>query len=214
MSDSEQINISKLKFIGKIKKGEKIDTTKIFIQPKSMFTQFVRSWFNDKREYSENFIVDTIKKSFDELIKHLNKSQESIFDLNMARNIMTDLENCNEGLNNLKHTYSSDLLFCCKIDTYLQDIEARLEEIRFKYPFIKPKSNPINIAQPNSNVQANPVNSLNSLNSLNPGTLSGQTPPNQYLHPESFPDSLPSSVSSTESFPSTLNDGVNPNSNS
>ena len=35
---------------------------------------------------------------------------------------------------NLKHTYRDDTMFCCSIETYLQTIDAKLEEYKDRYP--------------------------------------------------------------------------------
>ena len=136
MSGFEDDNISRLKFIGKIKKGEKIVTKGMYVQPNNILTKLNRSFVNvDNRNNTLSFILDTIKKSFDELIAHLGKSKDNLFDLNIASNIILDLENSKIGLLNLKDTYNDDIMFCCKIDTIIQDIDARLDEIKSKYTF-------------------------------------------------------------------------------
>lgn len=183
MSSFEEDNISRLKFIGKIKKGEKINVKDMAVQPNNMYTKIHRSLvIVDNRNNTLNFILDTVKKSFDELLIHLDKSQENLFDLNISTNMIQDLENSKNGLNNLKDTYLDDLMFCCKIDTIIQDIEARLEEIKSNYSFIKSKSNPINIPSKNISIMhASPQ-----------------------MEPHTHHDSLPSSLSSVESIPGTL----------
>jgi hypothetical protein len=179
MSSFEEDNISRLKFIGKIKKGEKINVKDMAVQPNNMYTKIHRSLvIVDNRNNTLGFILDTIKKSFDELLSHLNKSQENLFDLNISTNMIQDLENSKNGLNNLKDTYLDDLMFCCKIDTIIQDIDARLEEIKSNYCFIKPKSNPINI----------------------PAKHPPQIHSSPHIEQNSYHDSLPSSLSSVESI--------------
>ena len=179
MSSFEEDNISRLKFIGKIKKGEKINIKDMYVQPNNILTKLNRSFVNvDNRNNTLSFILETIKKSFDELISHLDKSYDNLFDLNISTNMILDLENCKIGLVNLKDTYIDDLMFCCKVDTIIQDIDARLEQIKSNYTIIKTKSAPINIVNKNF------------------------TSPQ--LEPSSNPDSLPSSLSSVESISSGL----------
>jgi hypothetical protein len=100
--------------------------------------------------------------------------------------MIQDLENSKNGLNNLKDTYFDDLMFCCKIDTIIQDIDARLEEIKSNYSFIKQKSNPINIPSKNiSNIHASPQ-----------------------MESSTSHDSLPSSLSSVESISGNLSQSL------
>jgi len=182
MSSFEEDNISRLKFIGKIKKGEKINVKDMAVQPNNMYTKIHRSLvIVDNRNNTLSFILETIKKSFDELLTHLDKSKDNLFDLNISTNMIQDLENSKIGLNNLKDTYLDDLMFCCKIDTMIQDVDARLEEIKSNYSFIK-KSNPINIPTKNT--------------------------PTPHVSPQMEPytshDSLPSSLSSVETISGNL----------
>ena len=192
MSSFEEDNISRLKFIGKIKKGEKINIKDMYVQPNNILTKINRSFVNvDNRNNTLSFILETIKKSFDELLSHLDKSCDNLFDLNISTNMILDLENCKIGLVNLKDTYINDLMFCCKVDTIIQDIDARLEQIKSNYTFIKTKSAPINI--------------------INKNVPSPQTSPQ--LEPGSNPDSLPSSLSSVESISSGFTTSMSNNKN-
>jgi hypothetical protein len=180
MSNFEEDNISRLKFIGKIKKGDKVNIKDMYVQPNNIITKINRSFVNvDNRNNTLSFILETIKKSFDELLNHLNRSKDNLFDLNISTNMVLDLENSKVGLVNLKDTYNDDLMFCCKIDTIIQDIDARLDELKSKYTFIKNKSSPISI--PNKSIHQSPQ-----------------------MEPLSLPDSLPSSFDSVDSMPSVL----------
>jgi hypothetical protein len=133
MINEEDDNISKLKFIGKLKKGDKINIKYMVVQQNNLITKLNRTLYNvDNRTNTLNFISDTIKRGFEELLLHINNN--TVFDTNIANNIIADLDNCKIGLGNMKDTYSDDLMFCCKIDTTLQEIDARLEEIKSNKP--------------------------------------------------------------------------------
>ena len=59
--DSNQELISTLKFIGSIKKGEKINTKKLYIQQEGFLTSFSRTLLNqDNRWNTKNLIEHTI----------------------------------------------------------------------------------------------------------------------------------------------------------
>jgi len=121
--------LSKLKFIGKIKKEEKICVKNMTVQQNNIFTKLSRSFIIvDSRENTLNFLSHTIKRSFELLSLHM--TGKTLFDKSMTEHIMIDLENSKQGLSNLKSTYVNDLMFCCKIDTLIQEIDARLEELK------------------------------------------------------------------------------------
>lgn len=129
MDDTSEI-ISRLKFISKIQSGEKINTRTSknpTIQPEGIITTISRSVFNiDNRENTLTFLNSTVKRSFELL--SLYSRGETIFDRTMTANLNEDLRSCLTGLINIKGTYNTDVMFCCKIDTLIQDIEARLSE--------------------------------------------------------------------------------------
>lgn len=120
--------ISKLKFISKINKGEKINTRYMFVQQDDLPTKISRTFFNkDNRVNALSFIKNTIDNSF-ELIRAYSRS-EHLFEREMCINILRDLKLAKNGIVNLKDTYITDIKFCCDMDTLLQDIDAKLNEL-------------------------------------------------------------------------------------
>jgi len=124
--DNNQEIISRLKFIGKLKKGEKINTRHMYVQPDGFGTSLSRTFmYQDNRGNALNFCQDTITRSFELLITYersLSNSEQVLF-----YHLIKDLEQSAIGLSNLKFTYVSDTKFCCDMDTLLQHIEANLE---------------------------------------------------------------------------------------
>ena len=142
-------NISRLKFIARLKKGEKINTKDMTVQQNNLLTKINRSFLSiDNRTNTLNFLVETVKKGFEELQTHIDNMEINIFDKTMGSNILLDLENCKNGFSNLKDTYVDDIMFCCKIDTIDQEIDARLKSIKTKYfsTSIEHNSVPISIS--------------------------------------------------------------------
>ena len=118
-------NISRLKFIGKIKKGEKINTRYMYIQPEGIVTTLSRTFFyQDNRVNSYNFCKETINNSLSILEEHekINTHESA----KICNNILTDLEEALKGLENLRITYIEDVKFCCDIDTIIELIKVRL----------------------------------------------------------------------------------------
>ena len=75
MINEEDDNISKLKFIGKLKKGDKINIKYMVVQQNNLITKLNRTLYNvDNRTNTLNFISDTVKKGFEELLLHINNN--------------------------------------------------------------------------------------------------------------------------------------------
>lgn len=131
METNEDI-ISRLKFIGKIQKGEKINVRNMSVQPDSIITRVYRSFINlDSRINTLNFVTHIIKKSFELINMHLVTKRP--FDRIWCVNIINDINNSRVGLLNLKDTYSADIMFCCKIDTLIQEMDARIQDVYCKF---------------------------------------------------------------------------------
>ena len=136
MDDNQRETISKLKFLGKIKKGEKINVKEMSLQTESYLTAASRTiWFVDNRNNTMSFIQTTIQSGFD-LLNLLNKSNGNVSDDEVSKTIVRDITASKNGINNLKTTYSDDTYFCCSVDTFVETISARLLDLRDKRPNI------------------------------------------------------------------------------
>lgn len=140
MDDSQQETISKLKFLGKISKGEKINVKELSLQTESWATSASRTiWFVDNRNNTMSFIQNVISAGFS-LLTFLATS-DNVGDNQLAKGILDDLLKAKEGINNLKTTYSDDTFFCCSIDTYIQSIKAKLSQLESTNPDLFTKDN-------------------------------------------------------------------------
>jgi hypothetical protein len=120
--------ISKLKFIGKIQKGDKINVKNMNVQSDGLMTRITRGFiYFDNRQNTLTFIHNTVKKSFEILNHHLNSKHT--FDKIIFENMVKDLKDSVKGMENLKETYMNDIMFCCKLDTLIEEIKARLTEM-------------------------------------------------------------------------------------
>ena len=117
--------ISRLKFIGKIQKGDKINVKYMFVQPEGVITSISRTVINqDNRNNTLNFVRNTIKQTFEIISKYIVSNNHS--NILYCGNIIKDLKNSKSGLINIKDTYLSDIKFTCDIDTLLQEIDVKL----------------------------------------------------------------------------------------
>ena len=115
--------ITRLKFIAKIGRNEKINTYHMFIQPDDMLTKISRTFWNkDTRSRAEQFILSTVHRAL-AIIEHYIDLQPRLADPNERelcmstfRNLILDLDNSRKGIYNLKDTYSTDQNFECKME--------------------------------------------------------------------------------------------------
>jgi hypothetical protein len=127
--------IPRIKFIGKIQKGEKMNVKHMQVQPDSILTKISRSFIHtDTRANTYTFVNYSIKKGFEILYQNLDSQKP--FDRILCSNLMSDLRNCKSGLQNIRETYIEDLMFCCKIDTLIEETDARINDIETKYNFL------------------------------------------------------------------------------
>jgi hypothetical protein len=124
---------ARLKFIGRLSKGDKINVKNMFIQQQnSWLDKLSRSFYYvDDRTNTLAFLIHTLKISF-ELFETCVKSNDAFSQI-QARNLFTDLRTAKKGLINLKDTYADDVMFVCKLDALIEENDAKLEEIRSKF---------------------------------------------------------------------------------
>ena len=120
--------INELKFIGQVKKGEKINVKYMCVQQDGLATKISRTFINpDSRANGLSFIHTTIEKSLGLIIKY--KASAALADHAMCENTIRDLQTAKQGITNLKSTYANDRMFCCQIDREIQKIDAMLGQI-------------------------------------------------------------------------------------
>jgi hypothetical protein len=124
--------ITRLKFIGLIKKGEKISVKSLSVHQTSLFTSLYRMFNQESRESTLDFLTSTVNRAF-EIIQLCISSNKSS-DKTICKNLCEDLVNTLTGLVNLQTTYGEDRLFWCHIQTLIQAIQVKLSELRDTNP--------------------------------------------------------------------------------
>jgi len=128
--------IPRIKFIGKIKKGEKMNVKHMQIVQDSLLAKIMRSFVhNDTRANTFTFVSTTIKKGFEILMMHIGTNEQ--FDRSLCQNLIVDLRQCRMGMQNIKDTYIEDLMFCCKMDALMEETDARIQDLESKFAFLK-----------------------------------------------------------------------------
>ena len=121
--------ISKIKFISKIKQGEKVNTRGFFIQNDSLISKISRSfYYQDTRANTITFISDTLIQVF-HLLK-LYATTKRVSDISMCINVMEDITNMKKGISNLQKTYQDDAIIVSKLETFMQEIDSKLLEFK------------------------------------------------------------------------------------
>ena len=127
--ETQNETISKLKLIGRISNGDKLNVKGMFLQRNNLFTKISRwVWYMDNRHNTVNFVRNTIYSTFT-LIITLKKSNKR-YDNLILLNIIEDLESAKLGMVNIKNTYADDIKFCCDIETLLEAVEVELTKHR------------------------------------------------------------------------------------
>ena len=127
MNTDEDV-IPRLKFISRLKKGDKINVKNLYIQPNNFYNRIDRSFFNiDDRSNTLLFVQNTVKKGFDLFYQHISNSNP--YDKILCINLLSDIRNTRIGLLNLKETYIEDVMFVCKIDALIEETDAKLADI-------------------------------------------------------------------------------------
>lgn len=119
--------ISRLKFIGKLNKGDKINTIFMYVQSDNFFNKIARTlWNHDTRSNSKHFIENTIERIFEMLICYTKSEKES--DKILCNNLIRDLKYAKNGILNLSETYTNDIKFKCDMDTIIESIDTKILE--------------------------------------------------------------------------------------
>ena len=119
--------LSRLKFIGKIQPMEKINVKYLYVQQDSWTTRILRTLFShDNRNNALSFFNITVDKSFE----IVTTNRDMVEKLPLLQNIIRDIQTSIVGISNFKETYKADLMFCCEIDTLIQSIILRLDDIK------------------------------------------------------------------------------------
>jgi len=120
--------ITKLKFIGKIQPGEKINTKYYMaIVNNDWWTSVLRTFYNfESRGCTLNFLNETIKRAI-EIAGEIKKKPDADEEQTMLHHIYSDLAQAIEGIDNLKKTYSNDKIVVASLETIIEQIQLHFK---------------------------------------------------------------------------------------
>lgn len=128
--------ISRLKFIGKLQKGEKINVKHMYIQPDGLTTKISRTLlYQDNRHNTLTFVRNTINKTFELMASYYDSTIEN--QRQLCPLILVDLKQSKTGLNSLRETYLDDIKFACDIETLIQELDSKISEYETTHDNVK-----------------------------------------------------------------------------
>lgn len=107
-------SIIKIKLIGTLKIGDKINTRYLAVQPDTFATKISRYMYGENRSQTIIFCRNTVSQC-QELIKTMT-------DENMKKIIISDLDQAKQGLIALQESYSSDVRVVSELSEILESI--------------------------------------------------------------------------------------------
>lgn len=117
--------LSRLKFIGLLKRNEKVNTKHVYVQPDCITTSLSRSLlYPESRASTLQFVHSTITRTF-EILDMYEQAGDTVNNMSYT-SLVGDLVQSQSGLENLKYTYQDDKKFCCDIETIRQQITTKL----------------------------------------------------------------------------------------
>jgi len=131
--------ITRLKFIGLIRPGEKVDTRTLTAAPSTKMNSIWRWWNQEDRSVTLDFFTSTVNRSFE--IIQLSLCSEKASDKKLCKIIIEDLIKCPIGMIHIQETYMklyNDRIFWCDVQTLIQCVELKLREIRDSNPDLFP----------------------------------------------------------------------------
>lgn len=136
-SNDYKDTITKLKFIGKIQSGEKINTKYYMaIVNNDWWTSVLRTFYNfESRGCTLNFLNETIRNAL-VLIEDIKKKPDLDEDQTMLHHIYINLAQAIDGIENLKKTYSNDKIVVASLETIIEQVELhfKMNKVVIKSP--------------------------------------------------------------------------------
>jgi hypothetical protein len=128
MESNKEI-LSRLKFIGRVKRGEKINVKHMLVQIDGISTKISRTlWSPDNRTNTIQFLEATVNRAFEIIASY--KESKILPERAMCVNIIRDLFQAKIGIANIRDTYIIDTKFSCDTDILIEMIDANIEELK------------------------------------------------------------------------------------
>lgn len=198
--ESTQEVLSRLKFIGTLQAGERVDVHNQCIENNTILTGIKRMFYGEGRDATYAFFTNTIERAF--AILYSLVATEKLGDRMVCSHILQDMMKAMNGIKNMQITYQSDKKFMCNLETLVQAVQAKMYEVRQRYPDIYETAlvlaSPESDGDMNRSRSASRVGSEPSSPALPPSVSSGAMVPSSSSNPFLLdPQSVTPSVSAS-----------------
>lgn len=133
-SDSITEVVTRIKLIGSIKDGEKLNVKNMSIQPKSLWTSLTRAFYQENRDDTTCFISSSINRGFEIIDSKLTSTNTS--DKLLCRKCIADIRASICGIRNLQNTYCHDRRTGCLLQAIIERITNQLYELYEKHSWM------------------------------------------------------------------------------
>jgi hypothetical protein len=117
--------ISNLKFISKVRPGEKFNITAMTVVENSWWNRAIRTFTGtESRTRTYKFIYNVVQNSIK--IAELNLSSNSQREKQLGELILSQLEESQHGLESLIETYGDDRMFTSCLETFLKLMQTKI----------------------------------------------------------------------------------------
>lgn len=128
--------ISRLKFLSRVEKGDKINIKTLSIERNSnWWSSMKRFVFSENRNTCFEFIQTTFNQAFDVLISTI-QTKNAMNDC-FAVQILSDIQNAKTGVGNLQHTYENDHMYASQLSVLIESADRKTQDLISNHSFLK-----------------------------------------------------------------------------
>lgn len=132
--ETDEDILTKLKYIGNLPQGIKIDSYTLRYESNSIFSSIRRRFFTgDDRDNALNLFTRIINRSF-EILNCCFCNSSKMYDKLRSSYILQDIVKSIDGLREFQKTYNDDAYFFCKIQITIESVMSRILEIKQTRP--------------------------------------------------------------------------------
>jgi len=119
--------LSKLKFISRIKEGDKINVGSMSIVKPDYYSRICRTMSGETRDDGLEFIRIVIRKSIELAQYYMNcKEEDCEFNRDVADLIIKNINDAKKGIENYSKTYGPDVKFATELETILETTNIKI----------------------------------------------------------------------------------------
>lgn len=136
-SDAQDV-ISKLRFLSKVKKGERLNVSGLSVVGTSWYDKFLRAWntMGDSKDVGDikegrRKSLEFIKELYDSSLK-LAKSmigETSSYYTDLWDMLLKSMKEAQPGITNLMNYYESDRLYISEVETFMDVLNAKIHDL-------------------------------------------------------------------------------------